>query len=85
MNRYDFKNQVAIVTGGVQGIGLAVAEKLFEAGAKVACWDINPTKNERNRKGLGIKIQTVYCDVTDYSSVSKALKQTEKELGPGLF
>lgn len=82
MNRYDLKNQVAIVTGGAQGIGLSVVEKLCQAGAKVASWDTNQTTNEKNQKKLGTKIQAMHCDITDYSSVSKALKQTEKELGP---
>ena len=82
MNRYDLKNQVAIVTGGAQGIGLSVVEKLCQAGAKVASWDTNQTTNEKNQKKLGTKIQALPCDLTDYSSVSNALKQTEKQLGP---
>ena len=35
----DFNNQTAIVTGGAQGIGGAVASKLAEYGARVALWD----------------------------------------------
>ncbi len=82
MNKYNFKNEVAIVTGGAQGIGFAVVKELYQAGAKVASWDINQNENEKIKKSLGIEIQTLHCDVTDYLSVSKALKRTEKELGP---
>ena len=36
------KDQIAVVTGGAQGIGLAVARLLAEQGARVASWDIDP-------------------------------------------
>ena len=81
MNQYDFKDQVAVVTGGAQGIGFAVDEKLNLAGAKVASWDINKAENERNNQIFG-SIQTLHCDITDYVSVSNALEKTESELGP---
>ncbi len=37
---YDFKGQHAIVTGGAQGIGRAIAEQFRDAGAKVTVWDL---------------------------------------------
>ena len=37
------KDQIAVVTGGAQGIGLAVARLLAEQGARVASWDIDPS------------------------------------------
>ena len=39
MNSYDFNDRVAIVTGGGQGIGLTVAERILASGGKVAVWD----------------------------------------------
>ena len=39
MNAYDFNGRVAIVTGGGQGIGLTVAERILASGGKVAIWD----------------------------------------------
>ena len=39
MNSYDLSGQVAIVTGGAQGIGFAVAERLHQSGASVELWD----------------------------------------------
>jgi 3-oxoacyl-[acyl-carrier protein] reductase len=37
---YDFTGRTAIVTGGAKGIGRSIAERLRDAGADVAIWDI---------------------------------------------
>lgn len=38
---YDFSGQTAIVTGGVGGIGTAVAKRLGDSGARVWIWDLD--------------------------------------------
>ncbi len=45
MNSYDFSGRVALVTGGVSGIGAAVAEKLRAGGAEVVTFDRDPGAN----------------------------------------
>ncbi len=45
--KFDLSNKIAIVTGGGQGIGAAIARSLAAAGACVAVNDINPDKVER--------------------------------------
>ncbi len=40
MNQLDFKGRTAIVTGGLQGIGAAIVERLEASGAKVLVWDV---------------------------------------------
>ena len=41
MNAVDLKGRVAVVTGGAQGIGLAIAERLARSGAGLLLWDID--------------------------------------------
>ena len=40
MNQIDLNGQVAVITGGAQGIGFAVAQRLVKSGAKVSLWDM---------------------------------------------
>ncbi|CTQ48825.1 SDR family NAD(P)-dependent oxidoreductase [Jannaschia donghaensis] len=74
-----FKDQVAVVTGGAQGIGLAVMRKLIASGARVASWDANPDRNTTTCDAEGALAVT--CDVSDYTSVEAALDSTVKALG----
>ena len=66
MNQLDFAGRSAIVTGGMQGIGAAIARRLEKSGAKVAVWDLDhPDKT----------------DVSNASSVEKAVRRTLQQLG----
>ena len=49
MNSYDFNGRVAIVTGGGQGIGLTVAERILASGGKVSVWDRDAALLEAQR------------------------------------
>jgi NAD(P)-dependent dehydrogenase (short-subunit alcohol dehydrogenase family) len=39
MNSIDLSGRCAVITGGAQGIGLAIAERLSESGASLSLWD----------------------------------------------
>ena len=70
---------MAIVTGGAQGIGYAVAQRLIAAGASVALWDMDVTLAKEAAADLGAL--AVETDITHLSSVEAALRQTEQQLG----
>ncbi len=78
MNQIDLKNRAAVVTGGARGIGFAIAERLTQAGAKVALWDLEgaPASATRLAGGIGVAM-----DVTKADSVAAALAETERRIG----
>jgi len=41
MNKFDFNNRTAVITGGGQGFGLDIAKRFLDSGAKVIIWDID--------------------------------------------
>ena len=53
MNRIDLQGRVAIVTGGAQGIGYAIAERMLASGASVALWDSDSEKLAEAKGTLG--------------------------------
>jgi len=42
MHKFDLTGRRAVVTGGAQGIGRAIAERLLQSGARVSLWDCDP-------------------------------------------
>jgi 3-oxoacyl-[acyl-carrier protein] reductase len=77
MNSYDFRNQVAVITGGAQGIGYAVAQRMIENGATVIIWDFDAKRAETSAKKLGAT--AIHCDISDWDSVQAATKATESQ------
>ena len=74
------ENQTAVVTGGAQGIGLAVVEQLIDKGVRVASWDFDAT-NKQSMSKYGDRAVAVSCDITDRASVEAAYQQTSSALG----
>jgi 2-dehydro-3-deoxy-L-rhamnonate dehydrogenase (NAD+) len=67
MNQLDLKGRVAVVTGGLIGIGAAIAKRLEASGARVRIWDV------------GDKSSPV--DVTDQVAIERATAKAMAELG----
>jgi NAD(P)-dependent dehydrogenase (short-subunit alcohol dehydrogenase family) len=61
-----FKGRRAVVTGGMSGIGEAVAKRISAEGGSVAVWDVNGT---------------ITTDISDAGSVERALAATLGQLG----
>ncbi len=72
LEKYDLKGKRAVVTGGGQGIGLACAQALGEAGAAVVVADMVPGRAEQaaeTLRGKGIAAEHAMLDVTDSKAV----------------
>lgn len=69
MNSYDLNDRVAIVTGGGQGIGLAIATRMLESGARLSIWDRDQALLDALRSRHGDAVQTVPVDIGKLDSV----------------
>jgi 3-oxoacyl-[acyl-carrier protein] reductase len=86
-NRIDLGGKRAVVTGGAQGIGRAIALRLASAGANVAVADVNLAQAEETAREIGAKGPgrgiAVQCDVTNPADAA-ALVQKTLEAFPSL-
>jgi len=84
MNQYDFSGQTAVVTGGAQGIGLAVARRLLLGGARVCLWDHDPAALHEAAAALAGqgRVHAVVADIADAAQVEQAREETRAALGP---
>jgi len=76
---FKLDGQIAVVTGGGQGIGEAIARRLHAAGAQVAILDLNEQSAKsvaQSIGGLGVQ-----CDVASAVSVDHAIREVRGKLG----
>jgi 2-dehydro-3-deoxy-L-rhamnonate dehydrogenase (NAD+) len=83
MNAYDLKDRVAIVTGGAQGIGLAVANRILASGGKVSIWDRDKLLLDKTVAALAVgdRVQGLAVDIADLANVEAATKETLGRFG----
>ncbi|PWC27639.1 SDR family oxidoreductase [Teichococcus aestuarii] len=82
---FDLTGRRALLTGSSQGIGLALARGLAEAGAQVVLNGRDPAKLEAARAGLaasGLAAEVAAFDVTEAAAAEAALAEIEARLGP---
>ncbi|KAE8394142.1 hypothetical protein BDV23DRAFT_190761 [Aspergillus alliaceus] len=84
LQQFQMKGKVVVITGGADGIGLAVAEAMAEANASVALWynanDAAIKRAEELAKTHGIKAVAYKVDISDPEQVQKAVQDVVKDL-----
>jgi 3-oxoacyl-[acyl-carrier protein] reductase len=84
MNASDQTTEVAIVTGGAQGIGLGIAKTLAKEGRRIALFDLDRAALDRattELAGAGIEVMAVAVDVTNAASVNEAVDRVLERFG----
>ncbi|HEB61950.1 MAG TPA: SDR family NAD(P)-dependent oxidoreductase, partial [Bacteroidetes bacterium] len=85
LDLFDLTGKVALVTGGTHGLGMAIANGLAKAGAKIVVNDISQEKLDNAKKEYekkGVDATMYLFDVTDDAAVKKHIEIIEKEVGP---
>jgi acetoacetyl-CoA reductase len=82
----DNKQRIALVTGGMGGLGEAICVKLAKMGIRVVVtYSAANAKAEdwlKQMQEKGLKFHAVQVDVADYDSCATAIKKVQAEVGP---
>ncbi|KAJ5690481.1 l-xylulose reductase [Penicillium macrosclerotiorum] len=85
LEQFRLNGKVVAITGSADGIGLAVAEAMAEAGASIAMWynsnDAAIEKSEEIARENDVKVAAYKVDVSDPTQVSQTITQVVKEFG----
>ena len=79
-----FENQSAIITGGAEGLGRGIAERIASEGGKVFLFDINQSileKTVKEFKNKGFDVEGLLVDVSLESSVVEGIRNVEEKAG----
>src|SRR5690606_29130693 len=76
MNRIDLEGQHAVVTGGAQGLGFAMAKRMVESGARVTLWDMDEALLGTAAGALGAAATSEVVDIADWDQVEAARERT---------
>jgi meso-butanediol dehydrogenase / (S,S)-butanediol dehydrogenase / diacetyl reductase len=77
----EFRDKVAIVTGGASGIGAALARLLVESGARVMIADVDESKGKPLAQELGMRARFARTDVTRVEACERVAGQTIAAFG----
>lgn len=82
MKRFD--NQVAVITGGAEGLGFGIANRLASEGASISLFDINSdllSKTVRSLQEKGYSVEGFRVDVSNEEQVQQAISSVETLFG----
>ena len=74
MNQIDLVGRTAVITGGAQGIGYAIAERMLLSGAAVVLWDVDAARLAEAQAALSAlgTVSTSVVELTEEASVTAA-------------
>ena len=76
MNKIDLKDKIAVITGGAQGFGYAIAKRFISSNAKVIILDNDPTAIAEAIDLKEIKFNDSFeTDIANYNDVAKTIKE----------
>jgi 3-oxoacyl-[acyl-carrier protein] reductase len=81
LNQLDFGGRVAIVTGGAQGIGLAIVRRLLASHATVRIWDRDADRLDKALRELAGPVTGIAVDVADPAAVAAGADAAVRDLG----
>ena len=83
MNNIDLEGRTAVVTGGADGIGRAITERLLISGARVAMWDISQKNLDAMQEAhdVGDRLIDACIDVTNPEQVATGRDKTLAAMG----
>jgi 2-dehydro-3-deoxy-L-rhamnonate dehydrogenase (NAD+) len=80
-----FENQVAVISGGADGLGYGIAERIASEGGSIALFDINEkllTQALKTLKDKGYKAEGYKVDISSEYDVQRTIGFVQTNLGP---
>ena len=77
----NVKDKTAVVTGGANGIGAAIAEEIVARGGKAVIVDIDVDEAQKTAERLGPNASAVACDVTNGANIDAMADQVWSNTG----
>jgi 2-dehydro-3-deoxy-L-rhamnonate dehydrogenase (NAD+) len=83
LNQIDLKDRRAVITGGAEGFGRAIAERFLASGAAVSLWDVNAELLGTTARALAAqgRVHATTVDVSNASDIDRATAEATSELG----
>jgi 3-oxoacyl-[acyl-carrier protein] reductase len=81
MNQIDLHGRRAVITGGAEGFGRAIAERFLTSGAAVSLWDVNAELLQATASTLAARgpVHSFTVDVSNAADVERAAAATARE------